>query len=50
MPENYMARHVIGLNYYSIGIENVGGKNNRKEDLTKAQLESNIKLIRISKR
>ncbi len=25
MPETYMARHVIGLNYYSIGIENVGG-------------------------
>ncbi len=49
MPENYMARHVIGLNYYSIGIENVGGKNNRKEDLTKAQLESNIKLIRYLK-
>jgi beta-N-acetylhexosaminidase len=49
MPENYMARHVIGLNYYSIGIENIGGKNNKREDLTKAQLEANIKLIRYLK-
>jgi len=30
MPERYMARHVIGLNYYSIGIENVGGRGNRR--------------------
>ena len=49
MPENWMARHVIGLNYYSIGVENVGGRANRKEDLTKAQLESNIKLVRYLK-
>ncbi len=49
MPENWMARHVIGLNYYSIGVENVGGKANKKEDLTKAQLESNIKLVRYLK-
>jgi beta-N-acetylhexosaminidase len=45
MPENIMARHVIGLNYSSIGIENVGGENNEKEDLTPAQLEANIRLI-----
>ncbi|SFV50621.1 Beta-hexosaminidase [hydrothermal vent metagenome] len=45
MPDNIMARHVIGLNYSSIGIENVGGKNNTKEDLTAAQLTSNIALI-----
>ncbi|PHQ55184.1 MAG: hypothetical protein COA30_07375, partial [Sulfurimonas sp.] len=45
MPDNVMARHVIGLNYSSIGIENVGGKNNTKEDLTAAQLTSNIALI-----
>jgi len=45
MPDNWMARHVIGLNYCAIGIENVGGKNNAKEDLTKAQLEANINLI-----
>ncbi len=49
MPENYMARHVIGLNYSSIGVENVGGKGNKKEDLTKAQLKSNIKLVRYLK-
>ena len=45
MPDNIMARHVIGLNYSSIGIENVGGKNNTSEDLTEAQLTSNIALI-----
>ena len=50
MPENWMARHVIGLNYSTIGVENVGGKGNKKEDLTKAQLESNIKLVRYLKR
>ena len=46
MPENWMARHVIGLNYYSIGVENVGGKGNKKDDLTPAQLKSNIALVR----
>ena len=45
MPDDIMARHVIGLNYSSIGIENVGGKNNKKEDLTTAQLRANIALI-----
>ena len=45
MPENWMARHVIGLNYSSIGIENIGGKDNRSEDLTPAQLKSNIALV-----
>ena len=49
MPENWMARHVIGLNYSSIGIENVGGKDNKIEDLTYAQLKSNIYLIRYLK-
>ena len=49
MPDNWMARHVIGLNYSSIGIENVGGENNSKEDLTKAQLEANIKLVKYLK-
>ncbi len=44
MDETLMARHVIGLNYYSIGIENVGGKNS-KDNLTHAQLESNIELV-----
>jgi len=45
MPDNTMARHVIGLNYSSIGIENVGGRNNTSEDLTASQLTSNIALI-----
>jgi beta-N-acetylhexosaminidase len=49
MPENWMARHVIGLNYYSIGVENVGGKGNKKDDLTSAQLKSNMELIRYLK-
>ena len=46
MPENWMARHVIGLNYSAIGIENVGGKDNKIEDLTPAQLDANLRLIR----
>jgi N-acetyl-anhydromuramyl-L-alanine amidase AmpD len=45
MPSNWMARHVIGLNYSSIGIENVGGKGNKKDDLTPEQLQSNIALV-----
>ena len=44
MPLDYMARHVIGLNYSSIGIENVGGENH-KQNLTVEQLISNIRLI-----
>ena len=45
MPDNWMARHVIGLNYSTIGIENVGGKNNRADDLTPEQLKANIALV-----
>ncbi|MFT7823681.1 MAG: peptidoglycan recognition family protein [Sulfurimonas sp.] len=45
MPEIWMARHVIGLNYNSIGIENVGGKDNKTDDLTPAQLRANIALV-----
>ncbi len=45
MPENWMARHVIGLNYSSIGIENIGGKGNKIEDLTPAQHQANIDLV-----
>ena len=44
MPETTMARHVIGLNHSSIGVENVGGTD--KNPLTEAQLESNIWLVR----
>ncbi len=43
MPETTMARHVIGLNHCSIGIENVGGTN--KNPLTDSQLEANIWLV-----
>ena len=49
MPDNWMARHVIGLNYSSIGIENVGGEGNEKEDLTQAQLRANIWLVKYLK-
>ena len=49
MPENWMARHVIGLNYSSIGVENVGGKGNKKDDLTLAQRQANKDLIRYLK-
>jgi len=49
MPENWMARHVIGLNYSTIGIENIGGKSNNKEDLTPAQVKANIALVRYLK-
>jgi N-acetyl-anhydromuramyl-L-alanine amidase AmpD len=43
LPENRIARHCIGLNHVSIGIENVGGL--KGEDLTEEQLEANIHLI-----
>lgn len=48
MPENWMARHCIGLNHTAIGIENVGssdlgGSNN---PLTEAQVKADIALIR----
>jgi len=49
MPDNWMARHVIGLNYSSIGVENVGGEANSKEDLTPAQLNANIRLVKYLK-
>ncbi|MBA2652670.1 MAG: N-acetylmuramoyl-L-alanine amidase [Tatlockia sp.] len=44
MPENWMARHVIGLNHYAIGIENIGGIDN-KDDLTEAQVKANAFLV-----
>jgi len=37
------------LNYSSIGIENIGGKGNKTEDLTPAQLRANIALVRYLK-
>jgi len=49
MPDNWMARHVIGLNYSSIGIENIGGEGNTQEDLTQAQVNANISLVKYLK-
>lgn len=45
MPETWMARHCIGLNSSSIGIENVGGGGG-VDNLTDAQIAANIKLVR----
>ena len=44
-PETMLDRHAIGYNWCAIGIENVGGTD-RKEDLTPAQLQANVLLIR----
>lgn len=49
MPNHWMARHVIGLNHYAIGIENVGGVHD-KPDLTEAQVQANIFLINYLKK
>ena len=49
MPLNFMARHVIGLNYSSIGIENVGGVG-YKQDLSVEQLLANIFLVNYLKK
>lgn len=42
LPETTFARHVIGLNYNSIGIENIA--NGSDLPLTEAQFQSNLKL------
>lgn len=44
MPEHWMARHVIGLNHYAIGIENIGGIEGR-DDLTEEQVKANAFLV-----
>ncbi len=44
LPDTIFARHVIGLNYCAIGIENVG--NGDTLPLTKQQLKANARLIR----
>ena len=49
MPLDFMARHVIGLNYSSIGIENVGGAG-YKQDLTVEQLLANIFIVNYLKK
>lgn len=43
LPDTAFARHVIGLNYCAIGVENVGGP---EAQLTHAQLKANEALIR----
>lgn len=43
MPEDNFARHVIGLNYCAIGVENVGGND---FPLTNSQLLANEVLVR----
>jgi hypothetical protein len=48
MPENYMARHTIGLNHCAIGIENVGGT--EEVPLTEEQLKANIWLVKYLKK
>ena len=61
-PETTMTRHVIGLNHVAIGIENVGsedistaqlqgrvGKDGNGLQLTPAQLDANVALIRLLK-
>ncbi|UCF67881.1 MAG: N-acetylmuramoyl-L-alanine amidase [Acidobacteriota bacterium] len=45
MPETWMARHCIGLNYSAIGVENVGGGNG-VDNLTDRQIKANIRLVR----
>nr|WP_121270241.1 peptidoglycan recognition family protein [Pedobacter schmidteae] len=47
LPDTIFARHVIGLNYCAIGVENIGSDNN---PLTAAQLNANEQLIRYLKR
>tara|TARA_Y100001963_G_scaffold80243_1_gene111357 strand:- start:88 stop:711 length:624 start_codon:yes stop_codon:yes gene_type:complete len=44
LPETYMARHTIGLNYTAIGIENIADGNDIP--MTDAQLSANARLIR----
>ncbi len=49
MPDDWMARHVIGLNYIAIGIENAGMQSG-KYQLTQAQVNSDVYLIRMLKK
>jgi N-acetylmuramoyl-L-alanine amidase len=44
LPDTLLARHVIGLNYCAIGIENVGDGDKLK--LTEAQLKANELIIK----
>lgn len=44
MPENWMARHCIGLNHVAIGVENVGDE--KDFPLTDAQVDADAALVR----
>ena len=44
IPENWMARHCIGLNHVAIGVENVG--DGKKLPLTDEQVKANVALVR----
>jgi len=46
LPDTAFARHVIGLNYCAIGVENIGSS---RMPLTKAQVKANVDLIRYLK-
>ncbi len=46
LPDTIIARHIIGFNHVSIGIENVAAT---KDDLTKEQLKSNVELVKALK-
>lgn len=46
LPDTYFARHCIGLNYCSIGVENIGSED---MPLTRAQVKANAKLVRYLK-
>lgn len=43
LPDTLFARHIIGLNYMAIGVENVGGPD---APLTEAQVKANAALVR----
>lgn len=43
MPDNWLARHTIGLNHLALGVENIGGP---RHPLTEQQLEANAWLVR----
>ena len=45
LPETWMAKHVIGISYCAVGIENVGGSKG-KDDLTREQVQANAWLVR----
>ncbi len=60
MPDNYFARHCIGLNHCAIGFENIGmrditeaglrGETQENKEMTLAQIKSNAALIRYLKK